>query len=84
MKEAQVETLTEPEPSPPVPTRRPWSGALDGQHLGAHRRYRAGVISSTVSPRTRNASETSPPVRPCAREALRSTHDVGTRRWRLS
>ena len=40
---AQVETLTEPEPSPPVPTTSTASGGrLDPQHLAAHRRHRAG------------------------------------------
>ena len=45
MNDAQVETLTEPEPSPPVPTMSTASGGrCHPQHLGAHRRDRAGDL----------------------------------------
>src|SRR5215475_14184942 len=61
MKEAQVETLTEPDPSPPVPTMSTASaGATTGSIL-ARIADTAPVISSTVSPRTRSAIK-SPPI----------------------
>src|SRR5712672_965698 len=61
MNAAQVETLTEPEPSPPVPTTSTASiGALTRSIL-ARMAVTAPVISSTVSPRTRNAIS-SPPI----------------------
>src|SRR5665213_4286054 len=61
MKEAQVDTLTEPEPSPPVPTT---STALTGastRSILARIANTAPVISSTVSPRTRSAIN-KPPI----------------------
>src|ERR1700757_3181993 len=61
MKEAQVDTLTEPEPSPPVPTiSTALSGALTRSIL-ERIADTAPVISSTVSPRTRSAIS-SPPI----------------------
>src|SRR3979490_943122 len=61
MNAAQVETLTEPEPSPPVPTTSTASiGALTRSIL-ARMAVTAPVISSTVSPRTRNAIS-NPPI----------------------
>src|SRR6201991_1399100 len=55
MNEAQVETLTEPEPSPPVPTTSTASGGALTRSILARIADTAPVISSTVSPRTRNA-----------------------------
>ena len=61
MKEAQVETLTEPEPSPPVPTTSTASAGAVTRSILARIADTAPVISSTVSPRTRNAIN-SPPI----------------------
>jgi hypothetical protein len=55
MNEAQVETLTEPEPSPPVPTTSTASAGAFTRNIFARMADTAPVISSTVSPRTRNA-----------------------------
>src|SRR6266702_777208 len=61
MNAAQVETLTEPDPSPPVPTTSTASiGALTRSIL-ARMAVTAPVIASTVSPRTRNAIS-NPPI----------------------
>src|SRR6201996_7330455 len=61
MNDAQVETLTEPEPSPPVPTMSTASGGADTRSILERIADTAPVISSTVSPRTRNAIK-SPPI----------------------
>src|SRR5882757_5631675 len=52
---AQVETLTEPEPSPPVPTISTASGGALTRSILPRIAATAPVISSTVSPRTRSA-----------------------------
>src|SRR6201996_7922656 len=61
MKEAQVEALTEPEPSPPVPTISTASAGAVTRSILARIADTAPVISSTVSPRTRSAIN-SPPI----------------------
>ncbi len=61
MKAAQVETLTEPEPSPPVPTMSIASKGASTRSIFARMAETAPVISSTVSPRTRSAIN-SPPI----------------------
>ena len=61
MKDAQVETLTEPEPSPPVPTMSTASEGAFTRSILARIADTAPVISSTVSPRTRSAIN-SPPI----------------------
>src|SRR3954462_13695363 len=61
MNEAQVETLTEPDPSPPVPTTSTASAGALTRSILARIADTAPVISSTVSPRTRNAIN-SPPI----------------------
>src|SRR5947209_11656488 len=55
MNDAQVETLTEPDPSPPVPTTSTASGGALTRSILARIADTAPVISSTVSPRTRSA-----------------------------
>src|SRR3954469_12188281 len=55
MNAAQVETLTEPEPSPPVPTTSMASAGALTRSILARIADTAPVISSTVSPRTRKA-----------------------------
>ena len=55
MNDAQVETLTEPEPSPPVPTTSTASGGALTRSILLRMAATAPVISSTVSPRTRSA-----------------------------
>ena len=55
MKAAQVETLNEPDASPPVPTTSMASGGAATFCILARMVLTAPVISSTVSPRTRNA-----------------------------
>ncbi|MGX1387861.1 hypothetical protein AB7M66_008992 [Bradyrhizobium japonicum] len=55
MKDAQVETLTEPEPSPPVPTMSTASAGASTVSILERIAETAPVISSTVSPRTRSA-----------------------------
>src|SRR5215470_18471074 len=61
MKAAQVETLTEPDPSPPVPTISIASGGAMTRSILERIADTAPVISSTVSPRTRSAIN-SPPI----------------------
>src|SRR6478609_12007766 len=61
MKAAQVETLTEPEPSPPVPTTSMASGGASTRSILERIADTAPVISSTVSPRTRKAIS-KPPI----------------------
>src|SRR3954470_12080782 len=60
MNDAQVETLTEPEPSPPVPTTSTASAGALTRSILARIAETAPVISSTVSPRTRNAIKRPP------------------------
>src|ERR1700730_6004154 len=60
INEAQVETLTEPEPSPPVPTTSIASAGGLTRSILARIAETAPVISSTVSPRTRSAISNSP------------------------
>src|SRR4051812_16240400 len=60
MNEAQVETLTDPEPSPPVPTTSTATGGAFTRSILARMAETAPVISSTVSPRTRNAIKRPP------------------------
>src|ERR1700759_4344886 len=60
MNDAQVETLTEPEPSPPVPTISIASGGAFTRSILERIAETAPVISSTVSPRTRNAIRSAP------------------------
>ncbi len=55
MSAAQVEILNEPEASPPVPTTSMASGGASTRSIFARIVVTAPVISSTVSPRTRNA-----------------------------
>src|ERR1700728_2967861 len=54
MKEAQVDTLTDPEPSPPVPTTSTAPAGASTFSILARTAETAPVISSTVSPRTRS------------------------------
>src|SRR3954447_19415156 len=54
LNDAQVETLTEPDPSPPVPTTSTASGGALTRSILARIAETAPVISSTVSPRTRS------------------------------
>src|SRR6202000_2958249 len=61
MKDAQVETLTEPEPSPPVPTMSTASSGAVTRSILPRIAETAPVISSTVSPRTRSAIN-KPPI----------------------
>src|ERR1700737_2974199 len=60
MNDAQVETLTEPEPSPPVPTMSIASGGAVTGSILRRIAETAPVISSTVSPRTRSAIRSLP------------------------
>jgi hypothetical protein len=60
MKAAQVETLTEPEPSPPVPTMSTAPGGAVTASILARIAVTAPVISSTVSPRTRKPINSAP------------------------
>src|ERR1700754_4650871 len=55
MKAAQVDTFTEPEPSPPVPTTSMASAGACTFSILPRIAATAPVISSTVSPRTRSA-----------------------------
>src|SRR5262245_51423580 len=61
IKAAQVETLTDPEPSPPVPTTSMASAGACTFSILPRIAATAPVISSTVSPRTRSAIK-SPPI----------------------
>src|SRR5512139_1841602 len=61
MNAAQVEILNEPDASPPVPTTSTASGGAFTPSIFARIVVTAPVISSTVSPRTRNAIS-SPPI----------------------
>src|SRR6201987_3483674 len=58
---AQVEILNEPEASPPAPTTSMASGGACTRSILARMTLTAPVISSTLSPRTRNAIN-SPPI----------------------
>ena len=58
---ASVETLSEPEPSPPVPTMSIASGGAFTVTIFARIAATAPVISSTVSPRTLSAMR-NPPI----------------------
>src|SRR6516225_7134645 len=58
---AQVEMLNEPEASPPVPTTSIAFGGACTRSILARMTLTAPVISSTLSPRTRNAIN-SPPI----------------------
>ena len=58
---ASVETLSEPEPSPPVPTMSIASGGAFTATILARIAATAPVISSTVSPRTLSAMR-NPPI----------------------
>src|ERR1041384_7333173 len=60
MNAAQVETLTEPEPSPPVPTTSTAFAGACTRSILARIVDTAPVISSTVSPPTRNAINSTP------------------------
>src|SRR3984957_12664090 len=60
ISEAQVEILNEPEASPPVPTTSMASGGASTRTILARIAVTAPVISSTVSPRTRNAINSAP------------------------
>ena len=53
--DAQVETFTEPDPSPPVPTMSTASAGAVTPSIRARMAVTAPVISSTVSPRTLSA-----------------------------
>src|SRR5260221_8178901 len=64
IRAAQVETLYEPEPSPPVPTTSMASGGAATLVILARMVLAAPVISSTVSPRTRIAIKR-PPICDC-------------------
>src|SRR6202162_2142679 len=57
---AQVEILNEPEASPPVPTTSMASGGAFTRTILARIAVTAPVISSTVSPRTRNPMSSAP------------------------
>src|SRR5215469_7826559 len=57
---AQVEMLNEPEASPPVPTTSIASGGACTRSILARITLTAPVISSTLSPRTRNAINSAP------------------------
>src|ERR1700716_981590 len=61
MKAAQVETLTDPEPSPPVPTTSIASAGAVTRNILLRIADTAPVISSTVSPRTLSAIS-NPPI----------------------
>src|SRR5579871_1667965 len=60
MKDAQVDTFTEPEPSPPVPTTSIASRGAFTFSILARMADTAPVISSMVSPRTRSAIRSPP------------------------
>src|SRR5262249_49735917 len=60
IKAAQVEMLKEPEASPPVPTTSIASGGAITRSIFSRIAVTAPVISSTVSPRTRNAINRAP------------------------
>ena len=60
MSAAQVEMLNEPEASPPVPTTSIAFGGALTRSIFARMALTAPVISSTVSPRTRNAINSAP------------------------
>src|ERR1700749_633404 len=60
MNDAQVETLTEPEPSPPVPTMSTALAGASTRSILARMTLTAPVISSTVSPRTGSAIISAP------------------------
>ena len=60
IKAAQVEMLNEPEASPPVPTTSIASGGAATRSILSRIAVTAPVISSTVSPRTRNAISRAP------------------------
>ena len=60
MNAAQVEMLNEPEASPPVPTTSMASGGASTRSILPRMAVTAPVISSTVSPRTRNAINSAP------------------------
>src|SRR6185312_5939632 len=81
MKDAQVDTLTDPEPSPPVPTT---STALAGAltfNIFARTAETAPVISSTVSPRTRSAINSPPSCEGVASpDIMRSKADAASSR----
>ena len=57
---AQVEMLNEPDASPPVPTTSMASGGAWTRSILERMAVTAPVISSTVSPRTRNAMSSAP------------------------
>ena len=57
---AQVEMLYEPDASPPVPTTSMASGGACTRSILERMAVTAPVISSTVSPRTRNAMSNAP------------------------
>src|SRR5262249_24301222 len=59
--EAQVEMLNDPDASPPVPTTSTASGGASTPSILERMVVTAPVISSTVSPRTRNAIS-KPPI----------------------
>src|SRR5262245_37229724 len=61
IRAAQVEMLNEPEASPPVPTTSIASGGACTRSIFARMTLTAPVISSTLSPRTRNPIR-SPPI----------------------
>src|SRR6516225_1331994 len=78
---AHVEILNEPKASPPVPTTSIASGGACTRSIFARMTLTAPVISSTLSPRTRNAINSAPicdgvasPDIICSKAAAASSH----------
>src|SRR5580700_8721187 len=81
MKEAQVDTLTDPEPSPPVPTTSTAPAGAFTRNILARTADTAPVISSTVSPRTRSAINSPPNCEGVASpDIMRSKADAASSR----
>src|SRR5579875_2145716 len=85
MKAAQVEMLNEPEASPPVPTMSMASAGAFTRSIFARIVVTAPVISSTVSPRTRNAINSAPICDGVASpDIMRSNAEADSSRVRLA
>src|ERR1700728_1865205 len=81
MKEAQVDTLTDPEPSPPVPTTSTAPAGASTFSILARTAETAPVISSTVSPRTRSTINRPPNCEGVASpDIIRSKADAASSR----
>src|SRR5579871_2871800 len=85
MKAAQVDTLTDPEPSPPVPTTSMAPGGALTRSILARTAATAPVISSTVSPRTRSAINSPPSCEGVASpDIMRSNAEAASSRERVA